>query len=59
MGLEAAFDRAQARYDAQEPPDDHDCREDGHRWRRTRVAVIKDETIIEYKCRECGKTKAE
>lgn len=28
------FDRAQATYEAQEPPEDWDCDEDGHDWRR-------------------------
>ena len=59
QGLGSAFDRAQARYDAQEPPDDHDCEVDGHCWRKTRVAVIRGETIVEYKCAECGERKAE
>jgi hypothetical protein len=59
QGLGAAFDRAQAAYDAREPEDDHDCEHDGHRWRRTRIAVIKGDTIVEYKCRECGARKAD
>ena len=59
QGLGASFDRAQARYDAQEPPDDHDCEEDGHRWRITRVSANQDDTVIEYRCTECGQRKVE
>ena len=59
QGLGDAFDRAQARYDAQEPEDDHDCEIDGHRWCQVRVRVIRGETVVEYKCRECGEVKAE
>ena len=30
---QAAFSPAQAAYDHQMPPEDHDCKEDGHEWR--------------------------
>lgn len=53
------FDGAQARYDSQEPEEEHDCEIDGHRWRQTRVRVIRGETVVESKCRECGEVKAE
>jgi hypothetical protein len=59
MSQRKQLDMAQRAYDAQEPPSDHDCYEDGHIWRKTRVAVIFGETVTEYKCRICGETKAE
>lgn len=49
------FDRAQADYDAQEPPEDWDCETQGHQWKRSRVAYINGEYITEVKCRICGK----
>ena len=45
-----SFDRAQAAHDAQSAPDDHNCKEDGHVWRKHRVARIGGEDITEYKC---------
>ena len=53
------LDTAQRAYDAQEPPSDHDCKAEGHVWRKIRVACIRGETITEYKCRECGERKTE
>lgn len=50
----AAFDLAQRAYDAQEPPQEWDCEEDGHQWRRHRSCEVQGETIVEYKCAICG-----
>ena len=48
----AAFDRAQAAHDAQEPEDEHVCDQDGHSWKRIRSD---DEDNVEFRCRYCGK----
>jgi 1,4-alpha-glucan branching enzyme len=48
----AAFDRAQAAYDAREPEGDHDCEEDSHSWKRIRSD---DEGNVLFRCRYCGK----
>jgi hypothetical protein len=48
QGLGANFDKAQAKYDAQEPDDD--C-EDGHHWKQIRS----DGDATLYRCKVCGK----
>jgi hypothetical protein len=50
------FKQAARAYDAQEPPDDHNCKQGGHVWRKHRVAVINGEQVTEHKCRVCGET---
>lgn len=47
----AAFDRAQAAYDARDPEDDHDCDFDDHVWKRIRLDG--DGNVL-YRCRYCG-----
>ncbi len=49
------FDRAQKAYEAQEPPEDHNCEKDGHQWKQRRVAYINGEYVVEMKCKICGK----
>lgn len=50
-----SFDRAQADYDAQELPPEWNCDREGHQWHRHRSAEIQGESVVEYKCRVCGK----
>jgi hypothetical protein len=50
-----SMDRAQRAYDAQMPPEDHNCEEDGHDWRRL-PGEAKDGTRF-TKCRKCGLTE--
>jgi hypothetical protein len=56
QGHGANFDRAQAAYDAKEPPEDRNsgC-EDGHDWKfcRSRYDGWENE-LKEYECRVCG-----
>lgn len=47
------FAAAQAAYDAQQPPEDWNCREDGHRYRRT-GSETKDGDA-EVRCTVCGR----
>lgn len=49
------FDRAQAAYEAQEQPESWNCDEDGHHWKKRRVAYVNGEYITEVKCSVCGK----
>ena len=51
------FKQAQLAHDAKEPP--HDCKEEGHNFRKTRAAYINGEWIAEFKCRFCGLTVLE
>lgn len=51
-----AFKKAARAYEAQEPPSDHNCKRDGHVWRKHMVAMINGEQVTEHKCRVCGKT---
>ena len=44
--------RAQAAYDAQGPPEEHDCAEDGHKWIRM-PGEAKDGTRF-ARCVKCG-----
>ena len=53
---QAAMRKAQADYDNQLPPEDHDCKEDGHEWRWL-AGVAKDGTRF-MRCIKCGE-KAE
>ena len=48
----AAMARAQAAYDHQEPPDNHDCKVDGHKWHRL-PGHAPDGTCF-AKCTKCG-----
>lgn len=53
--FQRSYERAQRMYDAKEQPEDWNCDEDGHQWKRSRVAYINGEYITEVKCRICGK----
>ncbi len=53
-GLGRPFDRAQSAREAEQPPENHNCKEDGHRWKKYRVAHVKGEEIVECKCSVCG-----
>lgn len=48
-----AFDRAQAAHDAQEPPEPHNCEQEGHDWRRT-GRTSPDGDVYEVICMICG-----
>jgi hypothetical protein len=49
------MERAQRDYDARQPPEEHNCDEDGHRWHLL-PGESKDGTRFK-KCRKCGQTE--
>lgn len=55
QGFGERFDQCQRAYDAQEAPEEHDCKEDGHDLKFSQAREIKGEFIVEVKCRHCGK----
>jgi hypothetical protein len=50
-----SIERAQRDYDARQPPEEHNCDEDGHRWHLL-PGESKDGTRFK-KCRKCGQTE--
>lgn len=50
--FERSMARAQRRHDEQHPPEDYDCEEVGHKWRRVR-GEAKDDTRF-ARCTRCG-----
>ena len=55
------FDRLERTWENQEPPEEHDCAEDGHVWRKIRTVstrILGVEAFGEatlYRCTKCGK----
>ena len=48
-----ALARGEARRDAQEPPEEHNCRLDGHDWHRLPGEAGDGTRFV--KCRKCGR----
>lgn len=59
MAQELKFDQAQRAYDAQMPPDERNCQEDGHLWRKIRsspnkISDVELDEVTLYRCLRCG-----